>query len=401
MRILKFAGVFLVTLIVVFFIVFGFNLKGLFTLLDNKEGLQEGQEWVAKTSSLEGLTEYIGAQPEHVSIASIAIGYPDSSILYNEHTPRTMGRLSNLFLAIEYLRRMEQDKTDLQNKVDLDEINKFQLPYINSSNHDNALSALAGEDKIAEDGTVALSDVIRIAVEYNDLAASDYLLMSLGRQSMDKLMDELEIAETESILPFSGLYITLHPFLHDRSYRQHADSLSLLSRMEFEDLVWQTTREFAGDPAFREQVKAAFEEHTGLGIQFTRERDLLNFFPKTTAHEMVSLMRRIQQERLISKRVSQHMKEIMGWPLNSKRLSRDLKSYGAIYDNRIGMVNGISFGVSSYSDTPFAQAVFFDNLPVGFWFHMSSNLMHQDYKQQLVWDPALRKATIQQIQKNN
>ena len=397
MRILKFIGVFLGTLIIVLFIVFGFNLDALYTLYENREGLQEGREWVDKTSSLKGLTEYIGAQPDHVSVASLAVNNPDSSILYNEHAPRTMGRLSNIFLITEYARRVERGALDPEMRVPIDEINSYQLPYMDASNHEDALSVLDEEGKINDDDTVALTDVVRMAVEYNDLAASDYLLFLLGPDNIIRLMDDLSISETESILPFSGLYITLNPHLHGLEYEQHMDSLRLLSRVEFEERVWESARKFTGEPDFREKVLNQFEEHNGLGVSFIHERDMIDFFPKTTAMEMATLMQLIQQDRLISRRVSQQLKGIMNWPLSNERLSSNFKTYGAMYDSRMGMANGISFGSSAYSQEPFAQAVLFDDLPVAFWFHMSSNLIHQDFEQRLIWDPALRAATLKQI----
>ena len=396
MRILKFLGAFLAILIIIFFIVFGFQLDTIYLLFENRDGMQEGKEWIAKTSSLKNLTEYIGAQPEHVSIASLAVDKPDSSILYNEHTPRTMGRLSNIFLVIEYVRQIEEDNLDPDKPVPLSEVKLYQLPYIQASNHDDAISTLSNQGRVSDDGMVALSDLVRIAVEFNDLAASDYLLFSLGIDYVEQLMDRLDIAETEMVLPFSGLYISLNPYLYDTTFEQRMDSLSRLSRPEFENLVVRTSRRFINDLVFREQVIHHFDQNQGLGIKFTQERDALDIFPKTTALEMADLMKRIQQENLISISISQKIKEILAWPLNNSRLKRDFKTYGAIYDSRMGMVNGIDYGASSYSGEPFAQAVFFDNLQVAFWFHMSSHLMHQDFEQRLIWDPALREITERQ-----
>jgi hypothetical protein len=400
MRILKFIGAFLGTLILVFFLAFGFSLDSLFTLFENRESLQEGQEWVAKTSSLKGLAEYIGAQPEHVSIVSLNLTHPDSSISYNGHTPRTMGRLSNIFLAIHYARQVAAGKLDPDRQIPLDEVNKYQLPYMDYSSHTNALAALEDAGEISDKGTVSLSSLMQIAIQYHDLAVSDFLLFYFEPQNIEHLVNELGLLETESLLPFSGLYITLHPGIYGRSIEQHADSLSRMSRTEFETMVWENARNFANDPGFHSKVEEVFESNNGLGITFTQQRDLLDFFPKTTSQDMAGLMKRIQQNELFSKEISQEIKSLMNWPMNVSRLQRDLSSYGAIYDNRLGMANALSFGVSAYGKSPFVQAIFFDNLPVAFWFHMSSNLMHQDYARRLIWDPQLRKATRQEISAN-
>lgn len=400
LRILKFIGAFLGTFLIIFLIVFGFNMNALFTLFENSEDIQEGQEWVDKTFSLKGLTEYIGAQPERVSIASIAIKNPDSSLLYNEHTPRTMGLLSNIFLLIEYARQVEKGDLQPEEKVALAEVNRYLLPYTDASNHNNAVASLRDQDKVSGKNTVALADLVRVAIAFNDLAVSDYLLFKIGRERVEKLMDKFKLEETELPLPFSGLYIALNPSIHKANFTQWMDSLSTMQRPAFDRFVMETSRKFESDQSFRERVINQFQNNEGLGIRFKELRNMLDFFPKTTAFEMAGLMKKLQQDKLISRKVSRRVKEIMSWPMESSRLNSDFKTYGAIYDSRMGLVNGIDYGQSTYSKEPFAQAVFFDELQVAFWFHMSSNLMHQDFQQRLIWDPALRQATIQEIQKN-
>ena len=396
MRILKFIGAFLGAFLVIFLIVFGFNLNALFTLFENQKGIQEGQEWVQKTYSLKGLTEYIGAQPERVSVASLALTNPDSSITYNTHTPRTMGRLSVIFSIIEYARQVEEGTLNPGEQISLSAINQYQLPYIDESDHDDALQHLR-EQIPEEQSTVSLQNIVEATAAYNDIALADFLLFKIGPNTIEQLLDDLGIRETESPLPFSGLYITLNPNLQDRETKAHFDSLSQLSRTEFGQRTFAKTDKFINDEAYREKVLSRFEDGEGLDIKFTKRRDALAFFPKTTASEMAGLMKKIQQETLLSADISKRIKDILDWPLKSERLQSDFQSYGAIYDNRMGLVNGIDFGVSTYSEEPFAQAVFFDDLQVAFWFHMSSNLMHQDFEQRLIWDPALREATVRQI----
>lgn len=400
LRILKFIGAFLGTFLIIFFIVFGFNMNALITLFENSEEIQEGQEWVSKTQSLKGLTEYIGAQPERVSIASLALNNPDSSILYNEHAPRSMGRLSNIFLLIEYARQVESGTLDSEEQVPLSEIDRHQLPYMDASNHDNAISTMRDRDEVTSENTIALADIVRMSIAFNDLAASDYLFKRFGIGRMETLMNRLELEETELPLPFSGLYITLNPNIHGSSYRVWMDSLSSMSRTSFDSMVVATSDKFLSDDTFRDRVLKHFRNDEGMGISFTQFRDILKFFPKTTAYEMALLMKQLQQEEIISESVSRLVKEFMSWPMEIGRLQNDFRSYGAIYDSRMGLVNGIDYGTSTYSDEPFAQAVLFDELQVAFWFHMSSNLIHQDFEQRLIWDPALRQATVQEIQKN-
>jgi len=399
MRILKFVGAFIGTLVLVFFLAFGFNLDALYTLYENSGDLQEGQQWVSKTTSLKGLTEYIGEQPAHVSVVSRSVTNPDTIIAYGADKPRTMGTLSNFFLITTFARQVENDQINPKELVSLDEVDRYQLPYIDASHHQDAKSALNNRGVINEENKIPLHELVRVAIIYNDLAASDFLYDKLNRDAITRTYQLLDIQSTDQLLPFAGLYITLHPKLNNQDFKTHFKQLNQLSDSTFRAQVFTNQQKYLNDDQFHQQVQKVFDEQQGLGIGFVERRNILSLFPKSTAAELSKLMVQLEQDSLISAAVSERVKNIMDWPYEQKSLNSDFKSYGAIYDNRLGLLNGIDYGASVYSEEPFGQAVFFDSLQVAFWFHMSSNLMHQDYQQRLMWDPALRTSTLQEIAK--
>jgi hypothetical protein len=67
---------------------------------------------------------------------------------------------------------------------------------------------------------------------------------------------------------------------------------------------------------------------------------------------------------------------------------RIFNQYAGVFDNRIGLQNGVDWGVNLEGEERI-QAVFFDELPVGFWFHLSSDLILQDVQQRMIWDKEL------------
>ena len=81
--------------------------------------MTEGSEYVANTYSLADLTRFIGNKPEHVSIVSISIDRPDSSLYYEENRPRTMGSLGNLILLYAYAQAVESSQLDPNKEVAL------------------------------------------------------------------------------------------------------------------------------------------------------------------------------------------------------------------------------------------------------------------------------------------
>ena len=93
----------------------------------------------------------------------------------------------------------------------------------------------------------------------------------------------------------------------------------------------------------------------------------------------------------------------MSWPMNLQQnyINDDFDEFGAIYDNRMGLLSGINFGTSAYTGETAVQAFYLDQLPVGFWFHASSGHIHQDFMQRLIFDPAMHQQMRLSISRSN
>lgn len=396
-RILLFASVLFGTALLVFLLVIGLNWNSYETLFANSEGLREGTEWIEKTYSLKGLTQYIGQNPEKVSVVSYTLSKPDSGIYYKASTPRSMGALSNIFLLIEYAKEVHNKSLDPNKLVPLDSINQYKIPKIDNGAHEDALETLRNGGKI-QNNQITLQTAAEALAEFNDLAIADYFYFTFGATRMDSLQEELKLTSTQSVLPFSGLYISLSPVLQNVTYDSLEARMTAMERQDFNNYVILNARRYQNDQSFKDRVQSTFRED-GLGLLFTRQRDLQSaLFPTSTARDLSSIMRYLQQQNdLWPKQVSNRVLNLLDWPLKQQQMRNDFVSYGAIYDNRLGILNGIDTGVSAYTGDTYVQAVMFDDLPVAFWVHMSSNHMHQDYQQRLIWDPALQQETREAV----
>ncbi len=346
--------------------------------------MRDGYEYVEKTFSLQGLTEFIGEHPEYMSVVSFNVNDPDSGIFYGADIPRTQGTISNFFLVTEYERQVLNGNINPQEEVQIEEIERYFLPQISENAHESSLETL---NELSGDGLV-LDEVVQTMIESNGLALADFLWFKLGEENIFRLMDSLSVSSTDTPLPFSGTYLSINP--------EFADTSKAYSDEEIIDLA----ERFQNEEEYRQQVLESFRE-SRLNLNFIQERDALTKFPQTTAREMAGLMATLQKNELISEEVSKAVKEKMNWVFGGEAIKRSFTEYGAIYDNRMGMLSGIDFGTSKFDGHTSAQAVFFDQLPVAFFIHLSANHMQEDYQQRLIWDPALYDATINQIKKNN
>ncbi len=378
--------------------VIGLNYSAFRSLFANAEGMSDGAEYIQNTYSLKSLTEFIADKPEHVSIMSYNINDPDSGIFYGIDEPRTMGTLGNLFLLIEYERQIAENLLVPTEEVDVEEIERYVLPQVNENAHKGAMAVLT------EDGTRITNDEAMSALlEYNSLAISDYFWFKLGEENLRALMDTLQLPHTEIPLPFSGIYASLNPGIIELILESSAeDTLQLLESMPQEyhtELILDVAYEYHLRNETQVDVKAFFEEKR-IDLSFIKERDALEFFPQTTARDITSVLEQLLKGEIISEDVSNAVLDKLRWGLDSDTIQRSFKDYGAIYDNRMGMLSGIDFGTSIYDEHTSVQAVFFDDLPVAFWLHMSANHMQEDYQQRLIWDPALFETTLTEITNN-
>jgi len=397
-RFFLFLSVLLGTALIVFLLVIGTNWQAYVTLFSNQEGLVEGNEWIEKTYSLKGLTQYIGQNPKHVSVVSYRPNKPDSGIYYKADEPRVMGALSNLFLVIEYARRVENGTINADERISISKFDLYRLPKINENAYLEAINTLRNRNLIDDKNTISLQSAIQAMVEFNALTIADYFYFKFGVTAMDSLQTRLSLDQTQRFVPFLGLHLVMSPKL----LQNEADSLikiyNNLDRAEFNRQVFRFANEYLNDASFRIQATNAFKDK-GLDVLFTNLRDMHQLFPKTTARELTNVMEQLQKGTLISEKVSNRVLKLLSWPLREPQMRDNFKKYSAIYDSRMGILNGLDAGVSAYTGKKYIQAVMFDSLQVGFWVHMSSNHMHQDYQQRLIWDPALQEVSRKAIEK--
>lgn len=400
MRLLKFFGAFLLTAIVIFGFVVGWNWQAFTTFFENRKAMMEGSEWVSNTGSLKGFSEFMGETPQFSSIASIVLDHPDSTLNLYEDEPRIMGTTANIFILIAYAREFDSARLNPNKLIEWSKISEYQLPNVEESIHEEAFR-VAEERGWIENDSIALENSLTLLVEFGDLALADYLWWQLDQSVWDELKNDLRLNLTEMPLPFSGLYQAISPGLAEMENQEIIDHWTSQNLEEWREYVTDLSSKYLNDANFRTSVQYYMKENR-LGNTFMQERDAMRLFPKTTAREMTNLLQKIVQDSLINKSVSQTVKKTMDWPMDIQpRIEQDFTRYGAIYDNRMGLMNGIDFGTSAYTGNTSVQALYLDQLPIAFWFHASGSQMHQDFMQRMIYDPAMIEQMYRVVENQN
>jgi len=390
-RAFKFFAAFFVTAVVIFGSILALNWDAFNTFYDNRDAMVEGSQWVEDTYSLRGLSYYIDENPSHVSVVSRVIDSPDSTIQYMEELRRPMGTTANFFILLAAAEMIESGEFSANTPISWANVNKHLLPGVNRSEHEQSYSAALERGWINENNDISLDHSLRLLAELNALSLADELWWLIGPERWQAMSNTLNLDNTDMPLPYSGLYLTLSPGIREMPAQDIYDLELVKESQNYRESVIERARLFLNDPEFRANTLSYMKDNR-LGNSFMQERDGLALFPKTTASEMTEILQEMVNNELISPGVSQRVKDWMRWPMDRQSgITRDFTDYGAIYDNRMGLLTGIDFGTSKYTGDITVQAVYFDRLQIAFWFHMSSNHMHQDFQQRLIFDPAMIK----------
>ncbi len=385
MRLFKFLSVFALVLGLVYIVVIGLNMNVFRSVFTNQEALADGSEWVEKTFSLSGLVDFIQVHPELVSVTlsdTSSVISPDSvAIGFESDRPRVMAGTGHLILLAAYARLVENGELDPAQIVTKDQINRFLVPGFEPSKHRETLRLYA--EISSSESEFTLDSVVQAVILRNHQPSADLLYSLIGTANLDATLSASELFGIERPSLWSAFHIAYATKGASEGYEAEYDLLA--GRLLSDD----TTE--AGI-----LLKAAGIDQ--INYSFNDEKQAYSVLPKAIPGSMAAFMVWILDESRFGTRATQITKKQLGWPMRDTKVARDFTALYAIYDNRISISHGVAVGTSAYTHRTQVSTVYFDQLPVGFWMHMSSNLINQDYQMRLMYDPALYERSFNMLQ---
>lgn len=394
MRILKFIGVFLAVFIVMAAIIIIPSLKSVRTIIKNFDNLDEGSQWLQQVSTTEGFLNYIEAHPQRVSIYSYTPGEPDSTLDYHGEKMRSVGTLSVLVSVAAYAHMIDTGKWRADDPVPIDSLNHYQLPGVFMNTHREDLSELPKSDTGKH--IVRLGEIVRMAVQGQDLAASDYLYQRIGAARLDSTLRDLGIKNLEGPMPWTGLYITINPKVNHQSAKQLLHNLTKKDRKEQRAIITNNFRKFNNDPAFHNLVLKAFRKD-GTGLTFAQERTAYSFLPRATTRSLVELIKKAWQDSLYNSNTSKIFLQALKWRNMAPLMKKVFTWYGSSFDNRMSLLSGVDVGTTTRFGYTRIQSMVLDSLPIQLWMHLSSQFSNQTLERRLIWDPSFFRAAYDRL----
>jgi hypothetical protein len=220
----------------------------------------------------------------------------------------------------------------------------------------------------------------------NDIGIHDYFYAKLNLDSLKNLYSASGFTKTDLIQPYIGIYASINPSFMKTDYEQLYQKTIGLTKDEISAQRLTIYTDYQQKPAFRQQLRNLTEE-VGKGLKFDEERNFSFSLPQTTASEMHQYLSTLI--KAADNSIEAKVFDIILEANQNIYRERIFDQYAGVFDNRIGLQNGMDWGIAKEGGERI-QVVFFDELPVGFWFHLSSDLIIQDIQQRMIWDKELR-----------
>lgn len=197
-RFLLFAGVFTGVVALVYLLVFGANAKVFSTVLNNREALAEGSEWVENTYSLAGLADFMAKNPKHASV--VLYDATADSLLkdFGGDVRRPLGALNNLILLVALDDAVTAGRLALNAPIPADEIRAYRVDGIEARRLEETLSQLGDAP--------TLEQAVDLMIRTGHWWISDYLHAELGAQTISMYTDSLGKGGIDAYVPFHQLF---------------------------------------------------------------------------------------------------------------------------------------------------------------------------------------------------
>lgn len=197
-RFLLFAGVFTGVVALVYVLVFGANAKVFSTVLNNREALAEGSEWVENTYSLAGLADFMAKNPKHASV--VLYDATADSLLkdFGGDMLRPLGALNNLILLVALDDAITAGRLTLESPVSPDAFRAYRVDGIESRRLEEILNQLGDSP--------TLERAVDVMVRTGHWWISDYLYSEIGAQTVLQYTDSLSKGGIDPYIPFHQLF---------------------------------------------------------------------------------------------------------------------------------------------------------------------------------------------------
>mgnify|MGYP001489421882 CR=1 FL=1 len=359
--------------------------KELAAIARNWDALTEGAEIAARLKTEEDVLDYVAAHPESVSLAAWTVGEEGEGIFLNADVPRPLASTVKILVLAAYADRVEAGTLDPGERIPVAIWERFWLPGTDGRAHDRAMEELRERERVADDGTVALDDVVRAMIRHSDNAATDLLLERFGPDALATFVERLDLPGQEPPFPIAGMILTWESARDPQPAPDRLARYAAMDRRAYVAQTWLLARALGEDEAFRAAERARLEAE-GL-VSTIREQAALTkaLGNRGTARGYARLMERVATGELQGSAI---LRRHLEWPMEKERVRERFDVLGTKGGSLAGVLTSAYYARPKDVERQRVLALFFQDLPIAAWLGMSASAVQQRFEAKLLQDDA-------------
>jgi len=248
--------------------------------------------------------DFIRKYPEKASMRIVR----NDSLVADFHSDRMMPLASTvkIIIAVEFARQAAAGKIDPNELIPLDSLALFYIPNTDGGAHPQWLQHIK-KNGFLHDGGVPLLQVAKGMVTFSSNANTEYLIMRLGLENINRNLKELGFTHHDDLYPFvSSLYVFRNPgnIPEDQFYK-------MIKQMSMKEYVDESS-------GFHRRVRSDRDSSFRKTFMFpslTLQRIWSDRLPHSTASEYVELLKKLNSKSFFSEPVQKHLDALLEWPM--------------------------------------------------------------------------------------
>lgn len=179
--------------------------------------------------------QHLKENPESSSLYLAENGEP--VITYHSTDIRPLASTVKILIALEYAMQVEENKIQKDQRIPLEDLNRFYWKNTDGGAHEAWLEAVKQNGGI-QNNEVTLHDVAKGMVTYSSNANTDYLINLLGVDAINQRKTELGLTQHEDVYPIgSALLIPDYIQKEGMSEKELIKALQNLSMEDYRNLA--------------------------------------------------------------------------------------------------------------------------------------------------------------------
>lgn len=322
--------------------------------------------------------------PDSVGLAAYQIGRESDGVYLNADNPMPLASVVKLINLIAYAEAVDDGRLDPAEWIPLSELEKTYLPGLDLGAHSRAIDELDDRSLIAGDPPATpLEEVPWIMIRHSSNAASDYIHLLLGQETLERTAFNLGMESQTAPCPWIGQFLIMSN--HTRSGSDSQAVEEYIAQPDKYGLdVMTLTNMYADDPAFR-----LAEQDQARGSRPVQAQRLFseNLNAQASAGDYADLMAKIIQNALKSSYINILVRRVLEWPMAFPE-NQALFSYLG-YKNGVlpGILTTVYYGQRLVDGGQVVVALFYRDLPMSTYRLWRQELPHDELARWIVSDP--------------